>query len=265
LPWSWVLGLTLIGLACAPAPVTRPGWRPDGGVAPLLSPSSDPRPQLTNLLAECRVTLVQDNQRQFATGVIRLSGPDLARLDVRGPLATHLFSALVERDSLILWGPQAQGAWKGSIDGPLLARLTGVELAGYDPVRALLGLVRPADPATVPVVNARRRGRVEVTLAEAGDQRHLWIDLAHGLVCREVVCDVDGGVVLDRRLERYRDVGGALLPARVTLQSPSGARLLLEFRRWVPGGAPDAARLQRDVPRVGLSRWGADDTVEPWP
>ncbi len=231
----------------------------------LLSPSIDPRLQLTNLLAEFRVTLVQDNERQFATGALRLAGPDLARLDVRGPLAAHLFSAVVESDSLTLWGPQAQGAWKGSVDGPLLSRLTGVDLAGYDPASALLGLVRPAGPATVSVVGSPRRNPVKVTIDQAGDRRTLWIDLRHGLVCREVVVGADGAAVLERRLERYREVDGALLPERVTLQSPSGARLVVEFRRWVPGGVPDATRLQRDVPRVGLTRCPADGAMDRWP
>lgn len=253
-PWGWAAlaaGLLLCG--CAPT-VVRPGWDERTEVAALFAPAADPLIAVDSLLAEARITVHQGRRRESGTALLRRCGPDLVRLDVRGPLSTHLFSALIEGDSLTLWGPAVDGAWKGSVDGPLLARLTGVDLAGYDPTRALLGVVLPASPERIGPPASARDDLVEVAVAGPGPFRRVWVDRRRGLVRREIVLGLGGQIRLDRRLAEYRTVGSFLLPRRVEVRRSDGVALVLEYRRWVIGPVGEPSRLQRDVPRSGVRR-----------
>lgn len=246
-----VVGLLLAG--CAPT-VVRPGWDPHTEVAALLAPAADPLAGIDSLLAEARVTVHQGRQRESGIALLRRCGRDLVRLDVRGPLSSQLFSALVEGDSLTLWGPAAGGAWKGSVQGPLLARMTGIDLAGYDPTRALLGTVLPASPERIGPPVPVGGELVEVEVAGPGPARRVWVDRRRGLIRREVVLGPDGRVRLDRRLADYRIVGSLLLPGRVEVRREDGVGLVFEYRRWAIGPVGEPDRLRRDLPRSGVRR-----------
>ena len=259
----WCLSVVAAGLiwaACSPPPM-RPGWGPQSDPASVLAPAADPLVQVDNLLAEALVTVFQGRGRQSAVAALRWCGPDLARLDVRGPLAAPLLSALVEADSVTIWGPAANGAWRGAARGPLLARLTGVDLAGYDLARALLGVVQPIGPGEVATSASGPDGLTEVTLAGVGPVRRVWVDRRSGLVVRESLTADGSEVLFERRLGQYQAVGALLLPRRVEIRHGPDMRLVVTIRRLLVGSVMDSARLRRDLPVTGVRYLGPDDTV----
>jgi len=178
------LGCSLaVVTACMPL-ATRRQWQPAQGYAALLAQARDEADQLTDLVAEIRVTADNGVQRQQASAVLQLKSPGMLRLEVRGPLYSHLLTVVQVDDTLYVEGPAVDGAWHGPVRGPLLARLTGLELGGYDLRDALLGVVQPAP---VEAVEPLPDGDLAVVRLQsgAGGRHRVWIDSGRGLVRRE--------------------------------------------------------------------------------
>jgi hypothetical protein len=202
-------------LACAPPPVIRSDWQREDGFSELLDHAHKSFEQIQNLTVEAGIELRQGKERERGTALIQMKGADLFRLEVRGPFYSHIFTAVQEGDSLTVYGRAVGGAWKGLARGPLLFRLTGIDLSFYKLRHALLGVVEPGSIATEIDIKYPRADRAIVPFYGPGVLRRLWIDVHRGLVARERVETLGGQVLLERRFEDYRRFAALILPQHV--------------------------------------------------
>lgn len=212
---SAFLSLQLIALSCAPPPVSRQDWRPDKGIEELINLSRNPLQSLTDLKARGSITIRREEGQVRATMSIVLAHPDLLRMEVRGPLYTHLFTALVQADSLTVLS--REGNWKGSTQG-LFHQLTGMELGPYNLRYLLLGQIEPGRIDSSRVIEHPRAGRAVVPLRGADLARRVWIDLHRGFFIREAVEPSGGHPGWNRLMQDYRKVGPLYLPRTVVIQ-----------------------------------------------
>lgn len=228
-----VLSALICLASCGPprAPI-RAGWSGAGGdVDALLQGDVDALGRLGDLTAEVRIALRRDGVRESATGAVLFRPPDLFRLEVRGPLFQHVLTAVVEGDTLTaLAGGQLFQT--GSREG--LDRFLGIDLAGYDPRWAVLGVVAPVHGADGHVVHPSP-DRAVITVSQggtAGRSRRLWLDLRRGFVDREEIVDDGGRILWSRRLAGHRRLAGTAvyLPTRVLVEG-SGSVLELAYER----------------------------------
>lgn len=217
--------------ACAPPPVMRQDWTPEQGFEGLLQLSAGQLEQVEDLTAEAGISVRSAEGRDSGTALILLKRPDLFRFEIRGPLYSHIFTALLQGDSLTVDGSGIGGSWKGAVDGWLLRSLTGVDLDGYDLRYALLGIVAPGRIDSTRSVEYLRADRAIVALAEDGRTRRIWVDLHRGLVVREVIESDRGEVLLSRQLRDYRRIGDLYLPGRVVIEQ-RGMTIELEYRQY---------------------------------
>ncbi|MCC7262566.1 MAG: hypothetical protein IT369_08615 [Candidatus Latescibacteria bacterium] len=222
----WLVALCLLLGACAPPALQRQGWTPARDPAQIIDQARRDLDALGDLKAAAELTLVQSGQRQFASAALLFKPPDLFRIEVRGPLFVHLFTALLQGDSLVVG--DGQGSWReGPFADEVVSRLLGLDLSGYDLRYALLGLVAPAplDSLACP-----RADRCLAYLA-GSPPRRLWLDPRRGFVTDEQLLGPEGEVLLSRKLSDYRRVGSQYLPGRVELHQGANA-LVITFRTW---------------------------------
>ncbi len=240
-------------VACVPPPIGRYEWKREDGFVALLNLSSPERAALKNLTAEAAIELRQGDMRERGTALIQMKAPDLFRLDVRGPFYSHIFTAIQEADSLIVYGPAVDGVWKGGARGPLLMHLTGVDLGLYHLPYALLGLVEPGVLATDLEVEYPRADRAIVPLYGAGIVRRLWVDLHKGLIARERLETLSGQVLVERRLAKYRRVAGLLLPQQVEIKQ-GDVVISLDYRSCDIDKELSVDTFSKGIPRQELRR-----------
>jgi outer membrane lipoprotein-sorting protein len=212
--------------SCAPPTLLRQGWSPAQDPTSLLTASARELEQLRDIKAAAELTLLRPGQRQYASAALLFKPPDLFRIEVRGPLYVHLFTALLRGDSLIVGAGDAP--WRGGpFSDEVITRLLGLDLAGCDLRYALLGLVAPAalDSLTRPQAD-----RYVAHLAGAPPRR-LWLDTRHGFVTAEELLGPQGEPLLVRYLAEYQRVGGLYLPRRVEIRQGDQA-LIVEYRSW---------------------------------
>ena len=215
-----VLALALSSWQCAPPPAVRLGWHPHASPDQLLAMSDSTVAALRDLTAEVRIALRHSEAKVSASAALLYRSPDLFRIDVHGPLFTHILTALVHGDSLTVLS-QGQ-SWQSADAGRLLARITDVYLGDYNVSYALMGLVEPGRIDPTVRIDYPRADRAIVTLMDEDDvRRRLWLDLSSGFVTGEEVAP--GGAVLWRRDladSRLRDAGsggGVYLPSKVRI------------------------------------------------
>lgn len=233
---------------CAPVAVTRREWHPSKGVEALLRSSVESLQRVDDLSAEAKMRIRGPEGSGSATALILYKRPDLFRVDIRGPLFSHVLTALVDGDSLtvIVHGQTL----KGPADGGLLRHLTQVDLGGYSIAHVLLGVVEPARqlPGSLPEYN--RADRVGVALEHGAFQRRISVDLYRGFVFREEVIS-DGELVWRRALSGYRLVGptdGDLyLPGQIRLDQGQTS-VELNYRSWAVNRGIDDSALRRGIP-----------------
>jgi len=239
----WGAALCLLVLACGPPSVSREGWRAVAGPEALLVRSVAPFAGLRDLTAEAAVELRQGDMRERGTALIQLINPDLFRCEVRGPFFTHIFTALLEADSLTVYGRAVDPPLKGAAGGHLLEVLTGLDLGRLDLRYALLGLVEPG--AVTGTVEYPRADRAVVPLSGG---RRVWLDMHRGFATRERAF-LPGGDALQRELRDYgRTMAGLYLPRRVEI-SQRDVALELEYKTYKFDSGLDAEQLHRGVPR----------------
>lgn len=252
-PVLWISALILLGVSCAPPPVLRQDWRREQGFEALLRLSAEKLRQLEDLTAEAGIAMRQAGGRQRGTALIQLKNPDLFRVEVRGPLYSHVFTALLQEDSLMVHGPAVGGDWKGTVQGPLLVHLTGMDLGVYDLRYALLGVVAPGSVDSSRALEYPRGDRVIVPLRGKEVLRRVWIDLYRGLVTREDIELPGGHLLLSRRLRDYQKVGDLYLPGRVEIRQEDVA-LTLEYRHYaIDRGIPEE-RFFQGIPLDRMQR-----------
>ena len=217
--------------ACAPPPVMRQDWTPEQGIEGLLQLSAEQLERVEDLTAEAGISVRSADGRDSGTALILLKQPDLFRFEIRGPLYSHIFTALLQGDSLTVDGSGIGGSWKGAVDGWLLTSLTGVDLGGYDLRYALLGIVTPGRVDSTRPIEYPRADRAVAVLADGERTRRIWVDLHRGLVVREVIEAAGGEVLLSRRLRDYRRIGDLYLPGRVVIEQ-GGMTIELEYRQY---------------------------------
>ena len=219
------LSFLLTALSCAPPPVSRQDWRPDKGIEELISLSRNPLHSLRDLKARGSVTIHRKEGRERAAMSILLAQPDLLRMEVRGPLYTHLFTALVQADSLTVLS--REGNWKGSTQS-LLHQLTGMELGPYNLRYLLLGQIEPGRIDSSRSIEHPRAGRAVVPLRGPDLARRVWIDLYRGFFIREEVEPSRGYPGWNRQMQDYRKVGPLYLPRTVVIRQNEVA-ITLEY------------------------------------
>ena len=237
--YKW-FALCALALACAPPLVVREGWDADRGPAALLAASTS-LAQFKDLTAEAAIELRRGKVRDRGTALVQLINPDLFRVEVRGPFFTHIFTALLEGDSLTVYGRGMDRPLKGTVRGRLLTTLTGLDFGTCDLRYALLGLVEPGsivDPVEYP-------GAGQAVVALTGGRR-AWLDLRRGLVLRESIPLPEGDVLL-RELKEYHREDAFYLPRRVEIRQADVA-LVLAYKRYAFNGGLDAEQLQQGLP-----------------
>jgi outer membrane lipoprotein-sorting protein len=245
--------LLLVVVACAPPPAVRREWKLEDGFATFLNLSSQELAMLENMTAEASIELRQGAVRESGTALIQMKGTDLFRVDVRGPFYSHVFTALLEGDSLTVYGPAVDGAWKGGAQGPLLMHLTGVDLGLYTLPYALLGLVEPGALATDIDIEYPRADRAIIPFYGQGTLRRLWVDLHSGLVAREHLETLAGQLLVERRLAKDRRVANLLLPQRVEITQGDVA-ISLDYRNYDIDKELSVDIFSKGVPRQQLRR-----------
>ena len=236
--WGCLLALA----SCAPSLPVRQGWSPALDAALIAEHAGRELAQIGDLRAAAEITLTQAGARQHASAALLFKAPDLFRLEVRGPLFVHLFTALLRADSLIVG--QADDHWSsGPFSDATLTRLLGLDLAGYDLRYALLGLVMPA-----PLDSLTQPQPGQYLAFPAGiPRRRWWLDVRRGFIAGEEVLDAEGTPLLVRRLLGYQRVGDLYLPRRVEIHQGENA-LLLEYRSWELDTGLSEAAFTRGIP-----------------
>ena len=234
------LALCTLALACAPPLVVREGWDADQGPAALLAASTS-LTQFADLTAEAAIELRRGEVRDRGTALVQLVNPDLFRVEVRGPFFTHIFTALLEGDSLTVYGRGMDQPLKGSVHGRLLTALTGLDLGYCDLRYALLGFVEPG--AIVEPVEYPQADHAVVVLSGG---RQAWLDLRRGLVLRESIPLPEGEVLL-RELKEYRREQTLYLPRRVEIRQRD-VLLTLSYKNYAFNRGLDAEQLRRGMP-----------------
>ncbi len=232
--------LCTLALACAPPLVVREGWDADQGPAALLAASAS-LAQFADLTAEATIELRRGATRDRGTALVQLVNPDLCRVEVRGPFFTHIFTALLDGDSLTVYGRGMGQPLKGPVQGRLLTTLTGLDLASCDLRYALLGLVEPG--SIVEPVEYPQADHAVVALAGG---RQAWLDLRRGLVLRERI-PLPGGEVLVRELKEYRREQALYLPRQVEIRQRD-ILLALSYKNYAFNRGLDAEQLRRNMP-----------------
>ena len=237
--YKWV-ALCALALACAPPPVVREGWDATQGPAALLAASAS-LAQFADLTAEAAIELRRGEVRDRGTALVQLVNPDLFRVEVRGPFFTHIFTALLEGDSLTVYGRGMDHPLKGSVHDRLLTTLTGLDLGSCDLRYALLGFVEPS--SIVEPVEYPQADHAVVALAGG---RQAWLDLRRGLVLRESIPLPEGEVLL-RELKEYRREQALYLPRRVEIRQRD-ILLTLSYKNYAFNRGLDAEQLRRGMP-----------------
>lgn len=242
MPWLFSFCLLLALASCAPTGLRRQGWTPVQDPALILDHNRRQLDALGDLKGAAEFTLVQSGQRQFASAALLFKPPDLFRIEVRGPLFVHLFTALLKGDSLVVG--DGEGHWRGGpFAGEVVTRLLGLDLAGYDLRYALLGLVVPAP---LDSLHCPRADRCVAYLAGTPPRR-LWLDPRRGFITAEELLGADGQVLLERRLGEYQRVDGRYLPSRVELRQGANA-LVIKYRSWELDTGLGPAAFTRGIP-----------------
>ena len=244
--------LVWLVVGCAPQqPLLRQDWHHRDGIEAFLGLAAADIQGLEDLRAEASITYQQAGRKERGTAVLLFKSPDLLRVEVRGPFYSHVFTALLQADSLIVFG--SDGAWKGAARGSLLLQLIDIDLGLYDLRYALLGLVEPGRIDSSRQIEYPRADRAIIPLQGGHLPRRIWVDLHRGFTTREEIAFPDGEVLLSRRLKDYQKVGRLYLPGRVEIRQDE-ASLVLEYRNYIPDkGVPDKSFTQ-GIPLDRLQR-----------
>jgi outer membrane lipoprotein-sorting protein len=224
-----LLSLLAFG-ACAPShQLTRHNWTPQGTAAGALVLAQSELTSFEDLTAEAKITIRQGRTRRTVTASILYRRPDLFRVDVRGPLYSHLLSMLLRGTHVTALGGET---WQGQDAGFLLSKLTAFELGDYDLRYALLGLLSPLEDGNMATQSALRINeitypRADRAVVELQDgtgnirQRLVWIDLQSGFVFREQL-RAHNSTVWTRELADYIELetasGPVYLPRKIIFE-----------------------------------------------
>lgn len=248
-----ILVSLVTAISCAPPPRRR-DWSPGDGYQALLAVPLERFNRLQDLTAEAELTIRVGRERQRALAVLQVKNPDLMKLEVRGPLFSHVLTAVMVGDSLYVHGPATGGIWQGATDGFLLEFLTGVDLGGYDLRYALLGLVEKGDVDPLqPTVYPRGDRAIVPLVSVMGEQRRIWVDLHRGLVVREEIRVPGAYEELVRHLSEYQRVSTLLLPAVVELEQGDNM-IRLDYRRYRIDTGLERVAFEAAVPRGSIRR-----------
>jgi hypothetical protein len=202
------------------------GDKASEALAGLLRSDAESLLQLADLTAAVRFSVPDVGS---ASGSIVFQPPTLLRLDVRGPLFQRILSAVFDGDQLLAIDADGRFYQMPARDG--LDAFLHIDLAGYDPRLALLGVIAPAAHG-LEDIDYPRMDRAVVTLDDGieGQRRQLWIDLHKGFVEREELVDDQGRTRWSRQMSGWHCVDDTdlYLPGMIRVES-QGHVLELEF------------------------------------
>ena len=199
---------------------------------------------IEDLKLRARVRLRMEGREESATALLMYVKPDMFRVDVRGPLFSHILTAVIQQDTLILVTPE--GSWKGSADTSL-RNLIGIDLRGYDLGMLMLGGVVPAPLDSSAVVEYLRADRAVLPLVQADATRRVTVDLYRGFIIAEQF--MSARTSWHRELAEYRRVGSSLLPGRMSIRQGEN-RMLLEYGEFHINQGLPIEEFLRGVPEI---------------
>ena len=238
----------------------RHDWNRGDGLNQLLRLSDVGLEHTDDLTAEARITFTHSQTRRSATASILYARPDLFRIDVRGPLFSHILTAVAWGDSIAVLSDGQ--AWSGNLSDGILAELTDFDVGPYDIRYALLGLVRPGRVREDGEIVYPRADRAVAELSgENGVRRRVWVDLHRGFVSREEV-GWEGGDGWSRDLRDYRQVGSdnesLYLPSRIDIRQ-GDIEIDLHYRSYAVNSGLGKSTFFRGIPPSMVS----DPWIEP--
>ena len=175
-------GCLALAVGCARPAVSFKHWKPNGDLATLLAAHHQQFSQIDDLKLRAQVSVRVDGRDERATALLLYAKPDMFRFDVRGPLFSHVLTAVMHDDSLTVM--TREGSWKGDVNSSL-RRLIGIDLGGYDLGYLLLGVVQPGRIDSERSVGYARADRAILPIADAEASRTVTVDLFRGFIVAE--------------------------------------------------------------------------------
>ena len=224
-------------------------WKPDGDLDTLLATHYQQFSRIEDLKVRAQVLVRVEGRDERATALLLYAKPNMFRFDVRGPLFSHILTAVMHDDSLTV--VTREGSWKGDPNSSL-RRIIGIDLGGYDLAHLLLGVMQPAGIDSNRTVSYPRADRAVVPILHAEAVRSVTVDLYHGFIVAERFSS--SRATWRREMTAHRRLGDWVLPGKMSILQDDN-RLLLEYgevhlNRGIPAeeflrGIPEAAtRLQ---------------------
>lgn len=231
-------------VGCGQPQLLREQRQPTDDFAKLLTLNFEQFAAIEDLKLRARVRLRMEGREERAMALLMYVKPDMFRIDVRGPLFSHILTAVTQQDTLILVTPE--GSWKGSTDTSL-SNLIGIDLSGYDLGMLMLGGVVPAPIDSSVIVEYLRADRVVLPLVQADATRRVTVDLYRGLIIAEQF--ISARASWHRELEEYRRVGSSLLPGKMSIRQGEN-HMLLEYGEFRINKGLPIEEFLRGVPEI---------------
>jgi outer membrane lipoprotein-sorting protein len=214
-------------------------WQPDGDLGTLLSSHYQQFSRIEDLKVRAQVSVRVDGRDERATALLLYAKPNMFRFDVRGPLFSHILTAVMHDDSLTV--VTSQGSWRGDPSSSL-RRMIGIDLGGYDLGHLLLGVVQPAAIDSNRSIAYPRADRAVVPIVHEEAARTVTVDLFRGFIVAERFAS--SRTTWHREITAYRRLGNSFLPGKMSIWQDDN-RLLLEYGE---------IHLNRGIPREEFLR-----------
>ena len=222
-----------MAIGCGQPAVLFEHWKPNGDLATLLSAHRAQFSQIEDLKLRAQVSLRVDGREERATALLLYAKPDMFRFDVRGPLFTHILTAVMYDDSVTII--TREGSWKGDPNASL-HRMIGIDLGGYDLGYLLLGVVQPGRIDSNRSVAYPRADRAIVPIAHPEASRTVTIDLFRGFIVAERFESPRAS--WHREMTAYRRLGDSYFPGTMSMRQGDN-HLQLEYGEiHLNGGIP---------------------------
>ncbi len=227
-------------------------WEPNDDLATLLSAHHKQFAEIEDLKLRAQVSLRVEGRDEQATALLLYAKPDMFRFDVRGPLFSHILTAVMHDDSLTVI--TREGSWKGD-PNTSLHRMIGIDLGGYDLGYLLLGVVQPSRIDSNRSVAYPRADRAIVPIAHPEAFRTVTVDLFRGFIVAERFESPQAS--WHREMTAYRRVDDSYFPGKMSIRQGDN-HLQLEYGEiYLNGGIPREEFL-RGIP-LAAARVGETD------
>jgi hypothetical protein len=244
----YLLGILACCVACGQPHLLRQQWDPSGDFGALLALHDQQFEAIEDLKLRARVSLRVDGRDERANALLLYAKPSMFRFEVRGPLFSHILTAVMLDDSLIV--VTREGSWKGTADS-ILHGMIGIDVGEYDFGLLMLGAVQSARVDSNRAVDYPRADRATVPLASGDARRSVTVDLFRGFVVAERF--ESSRARWHRELTAYRRIGDAFLPGEMSIWQ-NGNHLALKYEEFQLNQGIDPQEFVRGVPIAAAAR-----------